>query len=105
MERSNMNVAPYPTSSVPSRALISAGTLVASVVIGISAAGADYLPLAIPAFVGLCAVAGIVFGLVGLVAARSSPKTRSVTGPALLIAGSSGIIAWAGHLFLIVLGR
>jgi hypothetical protein len=100
-----MNVAPYPTSSVPSRSLISAGTLVASVVIGISAAGTDYLPLAIPAFVGLCAFAGIVFGLAGLAAARISPEPRSVTGPALLIAGSCGIISWACHLFLMVLAR
>ena len=99
-----MNVAPYPTSSVPSRALISAGTLVASVVIGISAAGTDYLPLAIPAFVGLCAVAGIFCGVAALMDARRSPKPRSVGGLALLVAGSGVIIAWACHLFLIVLG-
>ena len=100
-----MNIAPYPTSSIPSRALICAGTLVASVVIGISAAGIDYLPLAIPAFVGLCAVGGIFSGVTALMAARRFPKPRSGAGPALLVAGSGVIIAWACHLFLIVLAR
>ena len=100
-----MNIAPYPNSSVPSRALISAGTLVASVVIGIAAAGTDYLPLAIPAFVGLCAVAGVVAGVAGLVTARRSPKPHSVSGPALLTAGSAVLIGWACYLFFVALAR
>jgi hypothetical protein len=100
-----MNIAAYPASSIPSRALISAGTLVASVVIGISASGTDYLPLAIPAFVGLCAAAGIFAGVAALMAARRSPKPHSVAGPALLAAGSGVLIAWACRLFFIVLSR
>ena len=100
-----MSIAPYPTSSVLSRSLVSIGTLVASVVIGISASGRDYLPPAIPALVGLCAVAGLFAGIAPLKAARRTPTPHSAAGPVLLIAGSVVIIGWACHLFLSALGR
>ena len=95
-----MSIAPHPTSSVLSRSLVSVGALLATVVIGISASGLAYLPPAIPAFVGLSAVAGVIAGIAALISDRRASKPHLVGGPALLIEGSVVIIAWSGRLLL-----
>jgi hypothetical protein len=100
-----MSIVAYPTEAVLSRSLISVGTLMASVVIGISSGGVDYLPLAVPAFTGLCAVVGLFAGVVAVLASRRSPAPHSVTGPVLRAAGSGVIIGWTCRLFLVVLAR
>ena len=100
-----MSIAPYPTSSVLSRSLVSVGTLAATFAIGIAASGTGYVGLAIPAIMGLCAVVALYAAATAFIAARRSGTPLSLAGPALLAAGSVVFIGWAGRVFLIALGH
>jgi hypothetical protein len=95
-----MSIAPYPTSSVRSRSLVSVGALLASFAIGMAASGTGYVALAIPAIMGLCAVVALYAAVTALVAGRRSAASHSVAAPALLAAGSVVLIGWASRVFL-----
>lgn len=100
-----MSIAPYPTTSVLSRSLVSAGVLASTFVIGIAASGTGYVAIAIPAIMGLCAVMALYAAATAFIAARHSAAPRAMAFPALLAVGSMALFGWAGRVLLIALGR